>query len=141
LLEKIIRKYQIMADEADIRLVLVEQEQIHPLYMDIIKMEEAISNLLVNSIEALKDMEEGERRITVSLYTLSNEIIIGVEDNGPGFPEEDIDKLLDPYFTTKDEGTGLGLSISYRILTAHGGKLILENTPEHHARIIITLPL
>jgi len=141
LLEKIIRKYQIMAEEADIRLILEEEEKIHPLYMDIIKMEEAISNLLVNSIEALKDMEEGERRITVSLYTLSNEIIIGVEDNGPGFPEEDIDKLLDPYFTTKDEGTGLGLSISYRILTAHGGKLILENTPEHHARIIITLPL
>jgi signal transduction histidine kinase len=141
LLEKIIRKYQIMAEEADIRLNLVEKEEVHPLYMDIIKMEEAISNLLINSIEALEDVKERERRITVSLYTQGSEIIIAVEDTGPGFPEEDIDKLLDPYFTSKDEGTGLGLSISYRILTAHGGKLILENTPEHHARILITLPL
>ncbi|MCF7914521.1 MAG: sensor histidine kinase [Spirochaetaceae bacterium] len=141
LLEKIIRKYQIMAGETDIRLKLVEEEKVHPLYMDIIKMEEAISNLLINSIEALKEVKEGQRRITVTLYTQGNEIIIAVEDTGPGFPEDDIDKLLDPYFTTKDEGTGLGLSISYRILTAHGGKLILENTPEHHARILITLPL
>ncbi len=141
LLEKVIRKYQMMAEGAGIELNLEVKEKIHPFYMDIIKMEEAISNLLVNSIEALEDAEAGERRITVSLYTRGSEIIIAVEDTGPGFPEEEIDKLLDPYFTTKEEGTGLGLSISYRILTAHGGKLILENSPEHHARILITLPL
>src|SRR6056297_58472 len=141
LLEKVIRKYQMMAEGAGIELNLEVKEKIHPFYMDIIKMEEAISNLLVNSIAALEDAEAGERRITVSLYTRGSEIIIAVEDTGPGFPEEEIDKLLDPYFTTKEEGTGLGLSISYRILTAHGGKLILENSPEHHARILITLPL
>ncbi len=143
LLEKIIRKYRIIAEEAGIQLRLDVREHVHPLYMDIIKMEEAVSNLLINSIEALGPAERTgpAKRISVSLYTAGEEIVIAVEDTGPGFPEEDIDKLLDPYFTTKDNGTGLGLSISYRILTAHGGKLILENTPEHHARILITLPL
>ena len=148
LLEKIIRKYSLMTEEAGIQLQLEVEQKIHPLYMDIIKMEEAFSNLLLNSIEALSVRRTApassvspEKRITVSLYTEGNEIVIAVEDTGPGFPDADIDKLLDPYFTTKEEGTGLGLSISYRILTAHGGKLILENTPEHHARILITLPL
>jgi signal transduction histidine kinase len=162
-----------MADDAGIQLNLDIHEQIHPLYMDIIKMEEAISNLLVNSIEAISgdsshpgtnigpnlkpapkpnikqaiqsapvvDDSIEEKRISISLYTEGEEIVIAVQDTGPGFPDDKIDKLLDPYFTTKDEGTGLGLSISYRILTAHGGKLILENTLEHHARILITLPL
>ncbi len=149
LLEKVVRKYQIMAEDAGIQLNLNIREQIHPLYMDIIKMEEAISNLLVNSIEALSgdssqpetNDSTGEKSISISLYTEGEEIVIAVQDTGPGLPDDKIDKLLDPYFTTKDEGTGLGLSISYRILTAHGGKLILENTPEHHARILITLPL
>jgi signal transduction histidine kinase len=145
LLEKIIRKYRMMAEEMEIDLQQKVHEKVHPFYMDIIKMEEAISNLLVNSIEAVSESgglnSDQEKRVTVSLYTEGDEIVIAVEDTGPGFPEEDIDKLLDPYFTTKDEGTGLGLSISYRILTAHGGKLILENTPAHHARILITLPL
>ncbi len=143
LLEKIIRKYRIIAEETGIQLQLEVREKVHPLYMDIIKMEAAVSNLLINSIEALGETDRTgpAKRITVSLYTAGEEIVIAVEDTGPGFPEKDIDKLLDPYFTTKDAGTGLGLSISYRILTAHGGKLILENTPEHHARILITLPL
>lgn len=145
LLEKIIRKYRLMAEEAEIELQLNVHEKVHPFYMDIIKMEEAVSNLLINSIEAFSESPgltpDLEKRITLSLYTEGDEIVIAVEDTGPGFPEEDIDKLLDPYFTTKDGGTGLGLSISYRTLTAHGGKLILENTPEHHARILITLPL
>ncbi|MFW5715469.1 MAG: ATP-binding protein [bacterium] len=143
LLEKIIRKYRIITEEAGIELRLEVLEKVHPLYMDIIKMEAAVSNLLINSIEALEQSEQAgpAKRISVALYTAGDEIVIAVEDTGPGFPDADIDKLLDPYFTTKDNGTGLGLSISYRILTAHGGKLILENTPQHQARILIRLPL
>ncbi len=139
LLEKIVRKYSIMAEDIGITLTLQVLEEVHPFYMDILKMEEALSNILINSIEALK--EEKEKIITVTLSTKENEILISIKDTGPGFPDKEIDKLLDPYFTTKKGGTGLGLSISYRILTAHGGKLILENDYSHHAQILITLPL
>ncbi len=141
LLEKIIRKYELVAAEKGIELDFTTEENgIHPFYLDIIKMEQAISNLLQNCVEALDDTEE-PKRITVHLDQCDSEALITIEDTGPGFDDAVIDKILDPYFTTKENGTGLGMSISYRILTAHLARLIIENTPEHHARIIVALPL
>ena len=56
---------------------------------------------------------------------LGNQIIISVKDNGPGIPEKILDKIFQPFFTTKPtgQGTGLGLSLSYDIIKAHGGDI------------------
>jgi signal transduction histidine kinase len=141
LLEKVVRKYEMVAGERGIELEYrAEADDIHPFYMDIIKMEQAISNLLQNSVEALVE-SPAPARITVTLTRTEQEAVIVIEDTGPGFRDDSIDKLLDPYFTTRQEGTGLGMSISYRILSAHLARLSLENTSEHHARVTIGIPL
>ncbi len=140
LLEKVVRKYEYLLQEQEIEIEYRrEEKEIHPIYMDIIKMEQAFSNLIENSLDAMQDSDE--RRLSVRLFKEGREAVVIVEDTGPGFAEESIDKLFDPYFTTKETGTGLGMSISYRIFTAHLARVSLENTEEHHARITVRIPL
>ena len=66
-----------------------------------------------------------------------------VADNGNGIPEKVLDKVFQPFFTTKPtgQGTGLGLSLSYDIIKAHQGKINIRNTPGAGAEFIITLPI
>jgi two-component system, NtrC family, sensor kinase len=70
-------------------------------------------------------------------------LIISVKDNGNGIPEKELDKVFQPFFTTKPtgQGTGLGLSLSYDIIKAHQGKIDIRNTPGDGAEFIITLPI
>jgi len=73
----------------------------------------------------------------------ANSIIISVADNGNGIPEKLLDKVFQPFFTTKPtgQGTGLGLSLSYDIIKAHGGNINIRNTPGAGVEFIITLPI
>jgi signal transduction histidine kinase len=64
---------------------------------------------------------------------------LALTDSGPGFPEEHLSRLTDPFFTTREEGTGLGLPIAGSIIASHGGELILENAAEGGARARIVL--
>jgi signal transduction histidine kinase len=81
-------------------------------------------------------------KLTVSTKTKKDLILIEVEDNGPGIPEEIKDKILQPFFTTKKgtEGTGLGLSISHDIVKAHGGVLNLSTQVGKGTTFTIELP-
>jgi signal transduction histidine kinase len=65
---------------------------------------------------------------------------ITVTDNGHGINEEGLDKIFDPFYTTKEEGTGLGLSISYGIIHRHKGNIDICNHPKGGAQITIQLP-
>ena len=69
-------------------------------------------------------------------------IEIRVEDNGHGIPQNIVDKIFQPFFTTKPtgQGTGLGLSLSYDIIKAHGGEIKVETKESHYAEFIIELP-
>ena len=67
--------------------------------------------------------------------------VIRVSDNGPGIADSIRDKVLQPFFTTKEEGTGLGLSIAARIVEEHGGLLNIETNPNEGATFIISLPI
>jgi signal transduction histidine kinase len=73
----------------------------------------------------------------------TNSIIISVKDNGNGIPEKVVEKVFQPFFTTKPtgQGTGLGLSLSYDIIKAHGGEISIKNNPGEGAEFIITLPI
>ncbi len=67
---------------------------------------------------------------------------ITIEDNGPGFPEDVRERLLEPYVTTREKGTGLGLAIVNRIIADHGGSISLQNRPDglRGARVRVWLP-
>ena len=72
-----------------------------------------------------------------------DKILISVKDNGNGIPKKVLDKIFQPFFTTKPtgQGTGLGLSLSYDIIKAHGGELKVETNEGEFAEFVIILPL
>ena len=84
-----------------------------------------------------------EPSVTVCTKNINGELEISVADNGNGIPEKVLDKVFQPFFTTKPtgQGTGLGLSLSYDIIKAHFGKINIRNTPGEGVEFIITLPM
>jgi hypothetical protein len=67
-------------------------------------------------------------------------LVLAVRDSGPGFDVANLDKMKDPFFSTKDTGTGLGLAIVTSIVESHGGSVALKNHPEGGAVVELTLP-
>ncbi|MBN1415796.1 MAG: PAS domain S-box protein [Bacteroidales bacterium] len=103
------------------------------------KMHQAILNILTNSIQSIPD----KGKITIGTKMEQEKVILTVTDTGSGINEEDLPKITDPFFTTKDpgKGIGLGLSITYNILQEHGGTLEYESEPDKGTTAIITLPI
>jgi two-component system NtrC family sensor kinase len=106
-----------------------------------------ILNLSKNAFDAMRDKiaEKGNTYksiLAIQTRDLGDKVLIVVEDNGPGVPDEIIDKLLMPFFTTKKgtEGTGLGLSITHEIIKTHEGTLEIESEIDQFTRFKITLP-
>jgi signal transduction histidine kinase len=81
--------------------------------------------------------------VWVSTKKVGNKVLISVRDNGPGIPQKILDKIFQPFFTTKPtgQGTGLGLSLSYDIVKAHGGELKVETKEGEGTEFIIVLPI
>ena len=98
-------------------------------------------NLLVNASHAIKE-KQGKIIITTEKLD-DNNVVIKIQDNGTGIPEEVQKKIFDPFFTTKPigEGTGLGLSISYRIIKDHGGEIEVFSKMGEGTTFRITLPI
>lgn len=106
-----------------------------------------ILNLSKNAFDAMRDKiaEKGNTYrsiLAIQTQDLGDKVLIVVEDNGPGVPDEIRDKLLLPFFTTKkgSEGTGLGLSITHEIIKTHEGTLEIESEIDQFTRFKITLP-
>jgi signal transduction histidine kinase len=110
-----------------------------------------ILNLCNNAFDALRERqaassEQKEKKFDAKLVIKTEldggSVRLFIEDNGPGIPSDIIDKILQPFFTTKKgtEGTGLGLSITNDIIKAHGGQLDVESEVGTMTRFIITLP-
>jgi signal transduction histidine kinase len=97
------------------------------------KFEVVMVNLIVNAIQAMKDVGE----IKIRLVEQKGSYLIDVEDSGPGIPEEKLDRIFEPLFTTKQTGTGLGLASVKNIIEQHGGKITVSNNP---TRFTIKLP-
>jgi signal transduction histidine kinase len=105
------------------------------------QLKEVLVNLLTNACEAMGSrgsiiIQEGE----TFHQSIGQVVTIQVSDNGPGIPESIQDKILQPFFSTKEEGTGLGLSIAVRILSEHGGWLDLESREGRGTTFTINLP-
>ena len=81
--------------------------------------------------------------VWVSTKKINDKVFISVKDNGPGIPKKILDKIFQPFFTTKPtgQGTGLGLSLSYDIVKAHGGELNVETKENKGSTFIISLPV
>ena len=99
------------------------------LFVDEKQITQVLINLVKNAAHSLEHNETGDIHVTASVDS-NNRKYIEVKDNGPGIPEELIDEIFVPFFTTKDKGTGIGLSLSKQIMQRHGGSLKLHSIPD-----------
>jgi C4-dicarboxylate-specific signal transduction histidine kinase len=107
---------------------------------DRVQLQQVMMNLIMNGIDAMKDVEGG-RELTIRSERAKNEQIqVSVSDCGVGLPEQQ-DQIFKPFFTTKSHGTGMGLSISRSIIESHGGRLWASNGSPRGASFHITLPV
>jgi len=97
----------------------------------------------LSGFQNLTGLGSYEPTVTVSTKKSENQISISVSDNGNGIPQKVIDKIFQPFFTTKPtgQGTGLGLSLSYDIVKAHGGEIKVETKEDKGTTFIIHLPI
>ncbi len=127
----------------DIELTLELENNLPCFSVDSIQIEQVLINLIRNGVDSLRTLPvEQPRRLTIrSRLTLNNNIQIEVEDNGPGIAEDQKQKILTPFYTTKADGTGMGLSISRSLIEAHEGAFHFDSTYGKGASFYFTLPI
>lgn len=101
------------------------------------RLAQCLLNLYLNAIHAMPD---GGRLTVAGTQAEGLQVRIVVSDTGCGIAPEDMEKIFNPYFTTKPKGTGLGLAIVHKIIEAHDGRIQVESTPGKGTRFVITLP-
>ena len=108
---------------------------------DRIQLQQVLVNLMVNALDAARDLGGREPHITVQTERAADGAVrVSVLDNGLGIPEGQSEKIFEPYFTDKPGGLGMGLAISRSILRAHGGRIWAENVPGGGAKFSFELP-
>ncbi|MDX8533845.1 ATP-binding protein [Mesorhizobium sp. VK25A] len=108
---------------------------------DRIQLQQVILNFIANAIDAVKADRSSERDLLVSLATDGEKITFSVRDNGVGLPQGSLDKVFDPFFSTKPGGMGVGLAISRSIVEAHGGAVYAAPNYPNGAVFGFTLPI
>jgi signal transduction histidine kinase len=107
---------------------------------DRVQLQQVFMNLMLNGIDAMKDVE-GTRKLTIKSQRAENEeLLVSVSDTGVGLPQQQADQIFNAFFTTKLHGTGMGLSISRSIVESHGGRLRAADNPPLGASFYFTLP-
>jgi predicted ATPase/signal transduction histidine kinase/GAF domain-containing protein len=108
---------------------------------DRVQLQQVIMNLVMNGIDAMKDVE-GDRELAIlSRPRGDGRVEVSIRDDGVGLPAQDADRIFETFFTTKAEGTGMGLSISRSIVEAHGGQIWAEPDPMHGTIFHFALPV
>jgi signal transduction histidine kinase len=100
-----------------------------------------ILNLMVNAIQAMSGLTEGIRELHIGTESAEEEgVRIGVRDTGPGLSAESLQRLFEPFYTTKPNGMGMGLTICRSIIEDHGGRLWATGLRPHGALFQFTIP-
>ncbi|MDR0376838.1 MAG: PAS domain-containing protein [Spirochaetaceae bacterium] len=137
LIEELVAFVKYELDEAGITGVLELDEKLPSVEIDERFMKQALLNLIMNAIAA---MPEGGT-LTARTSGTDAEIQISICDTGMGIPDENLSKIFDPYFTTKDTGSGLGLTLVFKIIKEHRGEVSVKSRRNEGTCFIITLPV
>jgi signal transduction histidine kinase len=119
----------VRCSEADFPVVMVS--------VDPDQVKEVILNLVINAVEATA----AGGTVELSATRGPDYIAIHVKDNGVGIPEEQLQQVFDPFYTTKPDGTGLGLSIAHQIMDQHGGTIEVNRNPDRGMTFSLIFPL
>jgi signal transduction histidine kinase len=114
-------------------------EHLPKITADPLQLQQVFLNLMLNGIDAMKEMSGGSE-LSIKSEADEGELRISVSDTGVGLPPEQADQIFKAFFTTKDNGTGMGLSISRSIIESHGGRLWFISNSGQGATFQFTLP-
>jgi C4-dicarboxylate-specific signal transduction histidine kinase len=141
---EIIREMNLLLhSEAKQFAVLVRTElaaDLPPVMGDRVQLQQVLMNLMMNGIDAMKDVDGTHELRIQSQRGEDGQVLISVCDTGVGLPPKQADKIFNAFFTTKSHGTGIGLRISRSIVESHGGRLWADDNPPRGARFCFTLP-
>lgn len=105
------------------------------------QLKQVLLNLIRNAMDAIEEVKGRKGHILVEAKSSGTNALISISDNGSGIDKASLNRLSDPFFTTKEKGTGLGLSESYRIVKNHGGAISVESALGVGTTFMISLPL
>jgi signal transduction histidine kinase len=106
------------------------------------QLQQVVLNLVINAIEAMSTIVDRARTVDIDLRRQAPDMLsVAVRDSGVGLPDNQRDRIFDPFHSTKPHGMGLGLAISRSIIEAHGGRLWATGSPSHGAIFRFTLPV
>jgi len=136
-IEKTLTFLAAQIEEREYTIERVYQNPLPEIMGDAPMLHQSFLNLFINAMQAMPD----GGRIGVGLRTEGGQAQIEIEDAGLGIPPDLLDKIWDPFFTTKDKGSGLGLGIVKNIVEAHGGSIRIANRKPQGTRVTIELPV
>lgn len=109
---------------------------------DRIQLQQVVVNLLINSVQAVEAQSEGKREICIGTHlTDAGGLAFTLRDTGPGIPPEDLARIFEGFFTTKEAGMGIGLAICQSIISEHGGSITASNHPGGGAQFHFEIPV
>jgi C4-dicarboxylate-specific signal transduction histidine kinase len=111
------------------------------IHGDRVQLQQVILNLIINAIQAMSDLTDGTRELHISTESAGEEgVRVAVRDTGPGLSAETLQRLFEPFYTTKPTGMGMGLSICRSIIEDHGGRLWATGPHPYGAHFQFTIP-
>jgi signal transduction histidine kinase len=143
--DNIARILETQAKEKNVEVVRRLSSDLPKVWIDREQMKQVFMNLILNAIQAMKD--GGSIVIATGLSAKAEaELIreyvqIEIRDTGVGIPEENLEQIFDPFFTSKDEGSGLGLAVSHQIVQEHGGFVTVDSTVGKGTSFFVHLPI
>jgi len=131
-------------DDLNIQIVEdIDYDKKTNIYLIPSKFSEVLLNIITNAKDIIQQRDIQNGKIIVSLIIEDDKVILSIQDNAEGIPEDIIHKVFDPYFTTKhqSQGTGLGLHISYKLITEDMNDSLIATNINNGAKFTIELPL
>ncbi|MCZ6595411.1 MAG: PAS domain S-box protein [Bacteroidetes bacterium] len=110
------------------------------LYGNMVQIQQVLVNLIINSIDAMQNINRSNRQLQIQTTNNDNEVRTTVTDSGSGIITTEINNIFKPFTTTKSEGIGMGLAVSNSIIESHGGRMWAENGPEGGTLVGFSLP-
>jgi signal transduction histidine kinase len=141
-IKDILKDLLLLCQETAKHQKVILEEDVEPdlplLRLDRQRMQEALWNLINNGLQAMP--EGGQLKLTAKLRE-EKEILIQISDTGEGIPPENLSKIFDYYFTTKEKGIGLGLPLAHKIIQEHGGTIEVKSTERRGTAFLVHLPI
>lgn len=133
---------QPLADKASVKIVRNDDQQPCGINGDRAQIQQVLTNLLTNAIQAMPDGGNVQVSVERQAADDGDRVCVRVTDEGEGIQQADIQRVFEPFYTTKDvgQGTGLGLSIAYGIVKEHGGEIEVQSQPDTCTTFVVSFP-